>query len=135
MSTQSKSKPIPQALDTKSKVVTFDFSAQGGAIGSINTGLYVPANAHVTRFYVEKATAFTSGGSATVAFSMASAGDLMAATAYSNAVFTANIGTGIPTGTPATFVKNTSGTEKQITLDIATAALTAGKYNLHLEYK
>jgi len=135
MSVNSKSKPIPQSTTNKSYAVSYDFALQGGAIGSINTGIFVPAGAHVTRAYVEKVTAFTSGGSATVALSLVSAGDLLAAVAYNNAIFTAAIGTAIPTGTPATFVKNTATTEKQITLDVATAALTAGKYTIHIEYK
>lgn len=135
MSTNAQLEKVPASLPIKSVVFQYDYSVHGGAVGSIGTNIFIPSSSHVTKVYFEKFTAFTSGGSATVAVTLVSAGDLLAATAYNNAIFTANIGTGIPTGTPATMVKNTNSTETEVLFTIATAALTAGKYNIHIEYK
>ena len=131
MSNQNKQKiVVSTALNTIASV--YDFSVKGGAIGSIGTGIFIPAGSHVTKVYLENLTTFA-GATATVALTMSSAGDLLAAVV--GTTLTAAITTGIPTGIASTIVKNVSGVEKQITLDIAVAALTAGKYNIHVEYK
>lgn len=130
----------------------YDFAVQGGAIGTIGLydafhgkaqTLYLPANFIVTDFILDCTTALTSGGSATAAITSGqSAGDLLTATAYSSAPFT-----GVITYSSATSANlgaaNTSSAVKvpstqaspgsQVSVVIATAALTAGQFICHIE--
>lgn len=113
----------------------YDFSVSGGAVGDIGlldddgNPAKIPANAIVTRVLIDVLTAPTSGGSATVAGKLVNAADLLAATAIASI-------TGFVAGKPdeavANLVKPTSETQVKIT--VAVAALTAGKFNMFLEY-
>ncbi len=122
----------------KSAVGEFDFAVDGGAVGAITLrsaeGNVIPAGSVVTGGYIEVDTAFTSGGSATVALSVEGAGDLQAAAAVSGAPFSS---TGrksiVPAGTGATSVKTTAA--RSLTLTVATAALTAGKGRVVVFYR
>lgn len=135
--------------------VTYDFSVLGGAIstklpliisatagnpqekasqtssaGGSRLSPALPKNAIVVGCYVDVITAPTSGGSATIAISTGqAAADLMAATA--KASFT-GIMACIPTGSAASSIKLTADSQPYIA--IATAALTAGKFNVHILY-
>lgn len=110
--------------------VEYDFATDGGAISAINLGVAIPNNAILLSGIVEKISAFTSGGSATVAISVEGANDVITATAFDNAQFTANIA---PAAALAgTQFKTTDA--RNVTLTIAGAPITAGKYNFHLEY-
>ena len=98
--------------------------------------LILPYNSIVVRALIDVITAPTSGGSATLALSTgATAADLLAATA--KASFTGLID-GIPVHSAATAIKITqavTGSQGVIPfLAIAVAALTAGKFNVHIEY-
>jgi hypothetical protein len=135
---------------------TYDFSLQGGAIGTISLldamqtyplsqptllgnsrtfpVLYLPPGFIVLNALIDVITAPTSGGSPTIAISTGvNAGDIKAATAYGS--YTGLVA-GIPVNTAATAVKvplTTAQPGSIATIAIATAALTAGKFNVHLE--
>ena len=74
-------------------------------------------------------TAPTSGGSATIALGANSTTDLLGATAYGSVTDRV---AGVPVGTAATCVKVTSETALKVT--IGTAALTAGKFNVFVQW-
>ena len=108
---------------------TYDFSVHGGPVGDIELDLKLPANAIVYQGLIDVVTAPTSGGSATVALKIEGAADLLAATAISSV--TGQLDT-IPDGAAANVVKTT--TEQTLTVTVATAALTAGKFHVYLFY-
>lgn len=121
----------------------YDFSKQGGAIGAIslrdmdNLPAVLPGRAVVVGCYIDVVTAPTSAGAATLAFGTGqTAVDLLAATG--KASFTAgSILACIPVGSAATAIKLTqaaSGAGLTPKLTVATAALTAGKINVLIEY-
>jgi hypothetical protein len=113
---------------TKIKTVkaTYDFAKQGGAISAITLGAQIPTGAWITRAYIKLNSTVTSGGSATIALAIGGVA-LLAATAYSNAVFTAAVATS--TVTPAL-----TTTAAALTATIAVAALTAGSFDVIIEY-
>lgn len=123
---------------TKNSVkCTYDFTVQGGAIGSINlldedgVAVTIPSGAIITRTLIYVPVACTSGGSATIAVKSKSAADLKAATAYTSFTLAALLD-GVPANTAATSIVMTADTIPAIT--IAVAALTAGKINVFIEY-
>lgn len=90
----------------------------------------LPKNAIVIGCFIDVTTALTSGGSATVAISTGkTAGDLLSATGYSS--FT-GIMACTPVLTAASAIKLTADVQPYIA--IATAALTAGAFNVHILY-
>lgn len=113
----------------------YDFSVSGGAIGAISLldengkAAVVPDNAIITDSMIDNITPATSDGSATIALGVNTTTDLKAATAYTSYT---GILTGIPVGTAATAVKMTA--DRTVTATIATAALTAGKFYVMVEY-
>lgn len=121
--------------EIRSLMATYDFSVLGGAVGSVNlkdaNGMdaKLPENAIILDSLIDVITAPTSGGSATIAFTAQSAGDLKAATAIAS--YTGLVA-GVPVGTAATSIKMTA--DRTLTATIATAALTAGKINVYVEY-
>lgn len=123
-----------QGLENAKKVKywEYDFSKEGGAVGDITLrGGYLPAGAIVTSGVVHVQTAVTSGGAATVALKLASAGDVLAATAKGSLTANALIDT-VPDGTAANMIRLTANA--QLTATVAVAALTAGKIVVALEY-
>lgn len=119
-------------------VGTYDFSKQGGAVGSFSLkdpdGLTVklPSGALVLSAIAVVRTAATSGGSATIALTLESAGDLLAATAVASFSAAAKL-QGIPDfGTLADSVLTTA--ERTLTATVAVAALTAGKVDVYVFY-
>lgn len=128
-------------------VATYDFSVNGGAVGTIpllqddGNPANLPKGAIVTKAMLNVITAPLSGGSATIAFGTAisaATGDLLAATA--KASLTTGLHDGIPDGTAANAkgpVPTGSGAFDAgtvITATIAVAALTAGKIYVNIEY-
>lgn len=112
----------------------YDFAVHGGAVGFIPLkGLghnALPSGAVVTSAHYQVLTAFTSGGSATVAIGDAASGaKYLAATAYNNAAYTANVPAAIAIGLPQ-FVSSANIASPGIT--VATAALTGGKMRIVL---
>lgn len=123
-------KQLKQAM-----IATYDFSVLGGAIAALNlknpagTDAYLPKGAVITSCIIDVITAPTSGGSATIALSIQSAGDLKAATAIAS--YTGLVA-GVPVGSAATSIKLTA--DAIVVATVATAALTAGKINVLIEY-
>lgn len=122
------------------------------AIGSHGLGLYLPANAVILRAFYNVDTTFTSGGgdAATIALTVESAGDLKAAIAISAAgdVWDAGLHACLPgefaldgnaltaiasaAARAASLVKTTA--KREITVTVASQALTAGELTLVIEY-
>ena len=111
----------------------YDFTKLGGAVGNILLkGDDLPLNALVTKVWIYTSVAVTSAGAATIALQMQSAGDLLAATG--KASFSLNsVQDGIPMNTAATAVRATSDIS-YLTMVVGTAALTAGKIDVIIEY-
>lgn len=113
----------------------YDFSKVGGAVGDIKLKtsdgdtFKLPAKAIIRRVLIDTVTAPTSGGSATIALKAVSAGDLKAAAAFGT--YTGLLD-GIPAFSAATSIKTSAEIEPVIT--IGTAALTAGKIVVFMEY-
>lgn len=105
---------------------TYDFAAHGGAVGAIGLGVIVPKGAIIQSCTGNVLTALASGGSATVAIS-AGTDALNAATAFDDATM---VGVDVHLAVTAPVVA--AGGE--ITWTIAGAALTAGKYDIYVEY-
>lgn len=114
---------------------TYDFAIQGGAIGTVNLRdpdnalATLPDKAIITQVFIDEVTNVTSGGSATIALGANTTTDLLGATAIAS--FTGVIA-GVPTGTAATMVKLTAA--RTLTATIGTAAITAGKLNVFVQY-
>lgn len=114
---------------------SYDFDAQGGVKGDITlAGTPLPDNAIVWDGVVDVITPLTGGGSATAAVSTAqSANDLITAAAVTGAPWsTAGSKALVPVGDASNSIKMTA--ERAPKLVIGTAALTAGKFNLFIEY-
>lgn len=114
----------------------YRFSVQGGAVGSVNLvdddGVVVklPSGAIVTKAYINIVQAMVStGGTGTIAVSIQSAGDLLAAV---DADTLSGVTAAIPVGTAATMIKLTA--ERTLTATVATAAITAGKFDVFVEF-
>ena len=110
--------------------VDYDFAVHGGAVGAIPLGVTLPNKAIIARAFGDIITAFTStGGTGTIALGANTANDLLAAVDADTLSGRFDL---IPTGTVATMVKATAA--REITLTVATAAITAGKAVFFLEY-
>ena len=114
----------------------YDFATHGGAVGAITlTALsgVLPDNAVITRCIQESITDLTSGGAATVKLGITGNDDaFLAATAYSDASFDVDIVTSRAAELPLK-VNAAAGVNALAT--IATAALTAGRFKLHVEWE
>ena len=116
-------------------IAQYDFAVQGGAIGSVNLlGLdgkaaVLPQNAIIVDSLIDVITPCTTSTSGTIALSAQSAGDIKAALAAAS--YTGLVA-GIPVGSAATSIKMTADRTLQAT--IATGTITAGKFNLIIEY-
>lgn len=114
---------------------TYDFTKQGGAISSINLqnedgkACIVPNKAIIRDVLIDVLTAGTTSASGTMALTAQSAGDLKAALAAAS--YTGLVA-GVPVGTAATAIKMTA--DRTVIGTIATGALTAGKWNVLIEY-
>lgn len=116
--------------------VMYDFSSDGGAVGTKLFSVQLPANACVTKITADVQTAATSGGSATFQVQAGST-NLTAATAFDSA--TAGINAAgvldIPLAVSAPFDALKLSVDSELKLAIAGAALTAGKVRFHIEFK
>ena len=116
------------------KKFTYDFSVAGGAVGIIaltddqGSAQTLPDNAVIISSHVEVLTGVTSGGAATVAFGIGGTPALFLA-----ATGKASLGAGgTLLGEAATPTKLTA--DKSVIASVATAALTAGKFNVWVRY-
>lgn len=118
---------------------TYDFSVDGGAIGTIASGINVPDNAIITKCFFDVITTLTSAtDAATFAINLPTDGDLHAAIAISEGTNTFDAGLqdcdtkGNDDDSKAAYLKTTGS--RDISWVIATEAVTAGKLVLFLEY-
>lgn len=130
-----------QLFDRSVNVVRgrYDFSVQGGAVGAINlledldnlsSLITLPDNTLIKQVTVDILTAMVSaGGNGTIALDSEGAGDLLATV---DADTLAGIVAGIPTGAAANMIKFTA--ERTLTGTVATEDLTAGKFDVLVEY-
>lgn len=114
----------------------YNFSTQGGAISTIplldeyGVQVVLPAKALVVGCYIDVQTAGTTSASGTIALSTGqAAADLKVATAAAS--YTGIVAC-IPVGTAATAIKLTA--DSKMTATIATGAITAGKFDVLVEY-
>ena len=110
----------------------YDFALDGGAVGFISLkgtkANALPTGAVVLSAHYQVVTAFTSGGSATVALGDAGSGArYLAATAYNNAAYTLNLPAAVAIGVPALV---SSDNIANVGITVAVAALTAGKLRI-----
>lgn len=115
----------------RSSIATYNFAAQGGAIGSIVLAgdSAIPAGATIVGGYLDVVTPPTSGGAATIAIQVEGAGDVVAAAAVAGAPWsTTGRKSVVPAFTGATSVRTTA--VRQVTAVVATAVLTAGAFNV-----
>lgn len=111
----------------------YDFAVEGGAVGDITLrGPGLPAGAIITDGKIHVITAVTSGGAATAALKIESAEDVLAATAKATLAINAILDV-VPVRTAATSIRVTANGKKPV-MTVATAALTAGKMIVALEY-
>lgn len=108
--------------------VVYDFSQDGGAVGTVTFRRQLPAGAIVTRVFSDEITALTSGGSATLQLKAGST-DLVDATAFDTG-FAGTESQALASSAEA--IKLSADSELQ--MEIATAALTAGKVRWFVEY-
>lgn len=116
---------------------SYDFAVDGGAQGTItlrsNDG-EIPNGSIIEGGYVEVLTGLTSGGAGTVAVQSEAANDIVNGAAVSGAPWsTTGRKSIIPAFTGATSVKTTAA--RNPAMVIATADLTAGKFNVVLYFK
>ena len=112
-------------------VWTYDFAKHGGAVGDIELTEKLPIGAVCKEAYIITHEDLTSGGAATIALKVASTDDVLAATAYTNFVTTANQDT-LLDGTAANMI-NTAAISK-LTVTIAGAAVTAGRFSVVMNW-
>jgi len=113
----------------------YEFAVDGGAVSTIvlrggPAGGEIPAGSVILGGYVEVDTSVLSG-TGTVAVQAEAAADILAATGAAG--LTAGRKSVIPAFTGAASVKTT--VRRNITIVIATAALTAGKFRVVLFYR
>lgn len=113
----------------------YSFASDGGVVGTL--GLFgatsIPAGSIIVGGLVEVITPPTSGGAATLAVQVEGANDIVLAAAVSGAPWsTAGRKSVIPAFTGATSVKTSAA--RDISIVIATAALTAGAFTVFLFY-
>lgn len=118
-------------IQSTHRTATFlwDFAEQGGAVGAIRTGIFIPNNAVINFGYAKVLTTLTSGGAATISVDLNSTGDLVAALAVAS--WTANT---VIEGVDLIVAMIEATADREVTLTIATAALTAGKFLYTLHY-
>lgn len=113
---------------------TYDFSVDGGAVSAIDLSAKagaepLPLGAVIQDIAILVKTTCTSGGAATV-----SVGNSASATAYSAATAVASLTAGaLVTAAGVPNVINAAN-EQDLKVDIAVAALTAGKIEVHVAY-
>ena len=113
-------------------IFDYNFADDGGAIGTIASGVSLPANALIEQCWFRVETQLIDAGSGTLAVTCEDANNI-----FSAADFTGNaagsIVAGAPLGTVATMVDDISAS-CDISYVIAGAALTAGKIRGYCRY-
>lgn len=134
--------PIGEGLNGrghKLAVGKYDFTVDGGAVSTIPLagGTFIPAGVTIFGGFIDVTVAATSGGAATFGIQVEAAGDIVTAgTGFASlALGRRNIIPALATGaaTANTLAVRTS-VPRDISLVIAAAALTAGKFSVVLFY-
>ena len=117
---------------------TYDFAVDGGEISDIGLGVSLPDNAIITRAWYDVITTLTSEGTdaATVGIGIPTddAGGIVApAEINTGTPWDAGLHEAIQDGTAAAMSVKTTA-EREITTTIAVQKVTAGKFNLFVEY-
>ena len=121
--------PLENAL--KVAQFEYDFAKHGGAIGDITIDpKLLPAGAKILNGMIDVTTTFV-GATATIAFNVVGAADVLAATAVASFAADALLDV-VPVWTAATAIK--VATASPLIMTIAVAALTAGKCTINLFY-
>jgi hypothetical protein len=110
----------------------YDFSYYGGDTGTYSLGVYLPANAIITRSFLYVDTQLVDDGSGTLAFHCEDANNIKTATDMTGSSAGAFI-EGESTGASSAF-KGSIAARCEITATIATAAITAGKITGWVKY-
>ncbi len=126
-----KSKNVLKCVFDASTIAANRTVAAHALVDDLGNPAVLPQGAIVTRTYWNAVIAVTSGGSATVAIDLLTAGDVLAATAKATLSLAA-LGEGIQDGTVAHYLQCTADTTPTAT--VATAALLLGKLNIFFEY-
>ena len=108
---------------------SYDFTADGGGIGTVNLGGDLPIGAIITGGMLVVTDALTSDGAATVALHAKTANDILAA-AELGTNGTAGLHDVVPDFTATNAILLDA--KKDVVLTIGTAALTAGAFDLYL---
>lgn len=111
--------------------VTYDFAVKGGAVGLIPLGVYLPANAVIVKSFYEIATQFTGSGSL-VGFQCEDTNNILnpiSLTSYASGVKRSAIQNG-----DASLMTGSIAADCQINAVVQTAAVTAGKLYLYVQY-
>jgi hypothetical protein len=108
---------------------TYDFAVNGGAVGSILLSAWVPAGFVIVDGFTDVITQLTGAG-ASVALTVESAGDMLAATVIGTMGTTGRHAL-VPVNSAAASVKTTA--QRQVTFTISGGSgLTAGKLVIYL---
>jgi len=112
---------------------TYDFAVKGGVVGDIPLDDVVPLGAVIVGGYLRVLTAVTGGANATAAVKVEGAADIVAAAVVTGAPWsTTGFKSVIPVATGATMLITTA--KRRITVTVAVADLTAGKFDVMLFY-
>jgi len=111
---------------------SFDFDKVGGAQGSYNSGLNLPAGSTVTKSFLKVTKAFVDGGSGTVSIGCGSSLGLLYASADITGSSTDDFVAGVSDGSVSNFKTTSDACNIRVHLD--GAAITEGKLEVHVEY-
>jgi hypothetical protein len=114
----------------KTAKATYDFSTMGGTIGAISLGVALPANATIIRSWTYTVTQ-VAGASSTMALSCETANNIYSA-ADRTGIAAGAYTEGVSTGAASLFKSITAACN--ITATIAVANVTAGKFNVYVQY-
>jgi hypothetical protein len=120
---------------------SYDFTVVGGAVATITlpNADIIPNGAIITKVMVDMKTALTSGGSATVVINgggitIAGATPAAYGSAPFNGTVPAVIGQSTGLTVTAPYIPQVATSSAPITLTVGTAALTAGKFDIYIDY-
>lgn len=117
---------VNDAAGSRTESVLWDFSVDGGAVGTFSFTRTLPANAVITGIVLHEITNVTSGGSATLTV-------MAGSTALSGAIAVAAVATGTTAlASSATAIPLAAVSE--LKLAVAVAAITAGKLRMFINY-
>lgn len=108
----------------------YDFAVNGGAQSAISLGTTLPANSTIVRSWIYTKTQ-VAGASSTIALSCETANNIFSAAAMTS-ITAGTLTEGVSTGAASVFKPITSACA--ITATIATANVTAGYFDVYVEY-